>query len=264
MAASIERKLTTIVSADFAGYSRLMSADESGTLAMLKSYRAMMEQLIAENRGRIVGTAGDALLAEFASVVQAVECAVRIQRLLAERNATLAPERQMPLRIGINLGDVLVEGDDLFGDGVNIAARLQGLAEPGGILISATVFDQVKDKLTLGFDYLGPQAVKNIAVAVPTYRILTQPGDAAPADHRAAAPEPASEPARDRAGRERKARDPDDRLHRFVTSAIYAGAVIGLLFAINLLSGGRTWWVQWPALGILFVLGLRAIRIFRT
>lgn len=259
MATAVERKLTTIVSADFAGYSRLMSADERGTLEALKAHRAMMGARIAEARGRIVGTAGDALLAEFASVVQAVECAVQIQRTLAEHNATLPPERQMLLRIGINLGDVLVEGDDLFGDGVNIAARLQGLAEPGGILISGTVFDQVKDKLTLGFDYLGPQTVKNIAAQVPTYRITTQPGAAAPADHRAAAPEAAA----DAAGRDRPAPRRDTRLHRFITSAIYAGAVIGLLFAINLLAGGRSWWVQWPALGILFVLGLRAIRIFR-
>jgi adenylate cyclase len=260
MATSSERKLTTIVSADFAGYSRLMSADESGTLATLKAYRAMMAERIADSRGRIVGTAGDSLLAEFASVVQAVECAVAIQRTLAERNATLPAARQMLLRIGINLGDVLVEGGDLFGDGVNIAARLQGLADPGGILISGTVYDQVRDKLTLGFDYLGPQAVKNIAAAVPTYRILTQPGDAAPADHRTA--ETAA--AENSADRNHPPPPRDDRLHRFVTSAIYAGAVIGLLLAINLLSGSTRWWVQWPALGILFVLGLRAIRIFRA
>jgi adenylate cyclase len=260
MATSIERKLTTIVSADFAGYSRLMSEDESGTLATLKAHRAMMTQHIADSRGRIVGTAGDALLAEFPSVVQAVECAVQIQRTLAEHNATLPAERQMLLRIGINLGDVLVEGTDLFGDGVNIAARLQGLAEPGGILISGTVYDQVKDKLTLGFDYLGPQAVKNIPAAVPTYRILTQPDDAAPTDHRTAAPEVNG----DIAGRDRQAPRPDDRLHRFITSAAYAGALIGLLLAINLLSGSTWWWVQWPALGILFLLTLRTIRIFRA
>ena len=257
MAATLERKLTTIVSADFAGYSRLMSQDEGGTLAMLKAYRAIMTQLIGDGRGRIVGTAGDALLAEFASVVQAVECAVQIQRTLAERNATLPAERRMLLRIGINLGDVLVEGSDLYGDGVNIAARLQGLAEPGGILISGTVFDQVKDKLTLGFDYLGPQAVKNIAAAVPTYRVTTQPGHAAPADHR-------DDPAEAAAAAEPRTARRGDPLRRFITSAAYAGALIGLLLGINLLSGSTRWWVQWPALGILFVLGLRAIRLFRA
>jgi class 3 adenylate cyclase len=253
MAASIERKLTTILSADVAGYSRLMSADEAGTLATLKAYRATMTQLIADGRGRIVGTAGDSLLAEFASVVQAVDCAVRIQRELAERNATLAAERQMQLRIGINLGDVMVENDDLYGDGVNIAARLQALADPGGILISGTVFDQVKDKLTLGFDYLGPQAVKNIAAQVPTYRVLLQPGTAPPTDHRDAALASVGDRAPER----------DTRWHRFYVSAAYAGAVIVLLLAINLFSWDGEPWVQWPTLGILFFLALRAIRIFR-
>jgi adenylate cyclase len=253
MAATIERKLTTILSADVAGYGRLMSADEAGTLATLKSYRATMAQLIADSRGRIVGTAGDSLLAEFASVVQAVECAVRIQRELSERNATLPVERRIQLRIGINLGDVMVENDDLYGDGVNIAARLQALAEPGGILISGTVFDQVKDKLTLGFDYLGPQAVKNIAGQVPIYRVLLQPGDAPPTDHRdtAVTSTPTAAPAR------------DARWHRFYVSAATAGAVIVLLLAINLLSWDGDLWVQWPTLGILFFLALRAINIFR-
>jgi adenylate cyclase len=253
MAASIERKLTTILSADVAGYSRLMSADEVGTLATLKTYREAMAGLIADSRGRIVGTAGDSLLAEFASVVQAVECSVRIQRELAERNATIPAERQMQLRIGINLGDVMVENDDLYGDGVNIAARLQALADPGGILISGTVFDQVKDKLTLGFDYLGPQAVKNIAAQVPTYRVLLQPGAAPPPDHRdAAVARPADE-----------APERDTRWHRFYVSAAYAGAVIVLLLAINLFSWDGELWLQWPTLGILFFLALRAIRIFR-
>jgi adenylate cyclase len=254
MAASIERKLTTILSADVAGYSRLMSADEAGTLATLKAYREAMAQLIADSRGRIVGTAGDSLLAEFASVVQAVECAVRIQRELAERNATLPAERQMQLRIGINLGDVMVENDDLYGDGVNIAARLQALAEPGGILISGTVFDQVKDKLTLGFDYLGPQAVKNIAAQVPIYRVLLQPGAAAPTDHRDAAAASTADGAPAH----------DTRQHRFFVSAARAGAVIALLLAINLFSWDGDLWFQWPTLGILFLLALRATQIFRA
>lgn len=253
MVASIERKLTTILSADVAGYSRLMSADEAGTLATLKSHREAMAGLIADSRGRIVSTAGDSLLAEFASVVQAVDCAVRIQRELAERNATLAAERQMQLRIGINLGDVMVENDDLYGDGVNIAARLQALADPGGILISGTVFDQVKDKLTLGFDYLGPQAVKNIASQVPIYRVLLQPGAAPPPDHRDASATSAGTGAAAR----------DARWHQLYISAATAGAVIVLLLAINLLSWDGDLWVQWPTLGILFFLALRAIRIFR-
>jgi len=248
-----ERKLTTILSADVAGYSRMMSADEAGTFAVLKAYREVMTKLIADNRGRIVSTAGDSLLAEFASVVQAVECAVQIQRDLAERNAGLPDERQMRFRIGINLGDVLVESGDLYGDGVNVAARLQGMADPGGILISGTVFDQVKDKLSLGFDYLGPQSVKNIAAQVPTYRILLQPGAAAPPEHR----EPV-EP-----GNDRRAPSGDDLWRRLYVDAARTGAIIALLVAINLLSNSARLWFQWPVIGLLFLFALRAIHIFR-
>ncbi len=253
MSAPIERKLTTILSADVAGYSRLMSEDEPGTFAILKTYRELMAKLIDENRGRIVSTAGDSVLAEFASVVQAVECAVRTQRELAEHNAALPEERQMRFRIGINLGDVMVENGDLFGDGVNVAARLQAMADPGGILISGPVFDQVKDKMTLGFDYLGPQSVKNIASQVPTYRVLLQPGAAPPPDRRRAEDDTSAE---DRMpGRKRG-------WNRFYADAARAGALIALLFAINMMSGGR-WWFQWPTLGILFILAMRSIRTSR-
>jgi adenylate cyclase len=253
MSAPIERKLTTIFSADVAGYSRLMSEDEAGTFAVLKTYRELMAKLIEENRGRIVSTAGDSLLAEFASVVQAVECAVRTQRELAEHNAALPEERQMRFRIGINLGDVMVENGDLFGDGVNVAARLQAMADPGGILISGPVFDQVKDKMTLGFDYLGPQSVKNMPSQVPTYRVLLQPGDAPPPDRRRTEDTSADDRGR---GREK-------RLHRFYADAARAAVLIALLFAINLLAGGRSWWFKWPTLVILFVLAMRSIHTFR-
>jgi adenylate cyclase len=253
MVASNERKLTTIVSADFVGYSRLMSQDEAGTLATLKTYRVAMAKLIADCRGRIFSTAGDSVLAEFPSVVQAVTCATQIQRELGERNATLPPERQMRLRIGVNLGDVLVEADDLYGDGVNVAARLQSLAEPDGILISGTVFDHVKDKLSLGFDYLGPQAVKNITNPVPAYRVVLQGGGAAAVPVHREPPAPA--PTADKA-------DDDQRRRRFYVSAASAGALIVLLFAIDVFSGGRGLWFHWPTLGILFMLTLRAIKIF--
>ncbi|TWT04053.1 adenylate/guanylate cyclase domain-containing protein [Reyranella sp. CPCC 100927] len=253
MAASIERKLTTILSADVAGYSRMMSADEAGTFATLKTYREAMTGLIANHRGRIVSTAGDSILAEFASVVQAVECAVQVQRELAERNTTLPDERQMRFRIGINLGDVMVEGGDLYGDGVNVAARLQGMADPGGILISGTVFDQVKDKLSLGFDYLGPQSVKNIAAQVPTYRVLLQ-GGAAPSFERHEPAEP---------GSDRPAPHRDDPWRRLYIDAARTGAIIALLAGINLLSNSARLWFQWPTLGLLFLFVLRAIHIFR-
>ena len=169
MSTEIERRLTNILSADVFGYSRLMGLDEAGTLALLNAYKGVMTAQIAEHRGRVVSTAGDGVLAEFPSSVMAVQTAVAIQRELAERNQKLPADRQMWFRIGINLGDVIVERDDIFGDDVNIAARLQSMAEPGGVLISGTVFDQVKNKLSLSFNFLGPQRLKNIDAEVPVY-----------------------------------------------------------------------------------------------
>ena len=172
MAETPRRKLTTVMSADVAGYSRLMDRDEVGTLERLIAYREAMAGLIARHRGRVVNTAGDSLLAEFDSVVESVQCAAEIQRELGARNAELDGSQQMRFRIGINLGDVIVQGDDLYGEGVNIAARLQGLAEPGGICISGTAYDQVHNKLTLGYEFIGAQPVKNIEEEVPVYRVL--------------------------------------------------------------------------------------------
>ena len=171
MGASIERRLAALLVADVAGYSRLMGRDEAGTLAALQASRAQMAELIAAHRGRVVNATGDSLLAEFASVVLAVECAVQMQRALAERNAALPDERRMWFRIGINLGDVMVEGGDLYGDGVNIAARLETLSQPGGLCISGPVFDQIKNKLQLDYEDLGEQTVKNIAEPLRVYRI---------------------------------------------------------------------------------------------
>src|SRR5439155_1927226 len=168
---NVERKLTAILSADVKGYSRLMGEDEVGTLRMLTAYREITEALIHQHRGRIVGTAGDSILAEFASAVDAVQCAVDIQQALKTRNADLPSERRMEFRIGLNVGDVIVEGPQIYGDGVNIAARLEALAEGGGICISGTVYDQVENKLTLGYEFLGEQTVKNIAKPVRVYRV---------------------------------------------------------------------------------------------
>ena len=172
MAESLRRKLTTILSADVAGYSRLMDIDEVGTFERLIAYRTAMAGFIDRHRGRVVNTAGDGLLAEFDSVVEAVQCAVEIQRELDARNADLDEEHRMRFRIGINLGDVMVEGADLYGEGVNIAARLQGLAEPGGVCISGTAYDQVHNKLSVGYLFIGEQSVKNIAEQVPVYRLV--------------------------------------------------------------------------------------------
>lgn len=171
----VQRKLTIILAADVEGYSRLMSADEEATLKTLKTYRDIIDSLSARQNRRLVGTAGDAVLVEFGSTVEAVRCAMSIQEDLAVRNAELTEDRRMRFRIGINVGDVMVEGDDLFGDGVNVAARLEGLAEPGGICISGSAFDQVKNKLSIGFEDIGPQQVKNIAEPVPAFRVLPGP-----------------------------------------------------------------------------------------
>src|SRR5215475_14817297 len=166
----MERKLTAILSADVKGYSRLMGADEEGTLRPLTAYRQLIDTLIARHHGRIVGTAGDSVLAEFASVVDAVQCAVVIQTTLKAENTQLPPERRMAFRIGINLGDVMVEGEQIYGDGVNIAARLESLAEGGGICISGTVYEHVKNKLALRYEDMGEQMVKNIAEPVRVWR----------------------------------------------------------------------------------------------
>src|SRR5215208_3214711 len=170
-AVGMERKLAAIFSTDVAGYSRLMGNDEEATIRTLTAYRALISSLIHQYRGRVVDAPGDNLLAEFASVVDAVRCAVEIQHALTEKNAELSPQRQMQFRIGINLGDVVVEGERLYGDGVNIAARLESLAIPGGLCISGTVYDQVETKLPLQCEYQGEQAVKNIAKPVRVYRV---------------------------------------------------------------------------------------------
>ena len=172
----MERKLAAILSTDVKGYSRLMGEDEVATIRTLTAYREVMTTLIQQHRGRVVDSPGDNLLAEFASVVEAVQCAVAIQRELNARNAALLLHRRMEFRIGINLGDVIVEGERIYGDGVNIAARLEGLAEAGGLCISGTVYDQVKTKLALDYEDLGEQAVKNIAEPVRVYRVQLEPG----------------------------------------------------------------------------------------
>ena len=174
----VERKLAAILSADVKGYSRLMGEDEIATIRTLTAHRATMTTLIQQHKGRVVDSAGDNLLTEFASVVDAVQCAVEIQQALKTKNADLPASKKMEFRIGINLGDVIVERERIYGDGVNIAARLEGLAEPGGICISGAVHDQVENKLNflhLGYEYLGEQAVKNIAKPVPVYRVRIDP-----------------------------------------------------------------------------------------
>src|SRR5277367_4479105 len=170
-AQSLERKLATILSADVAEFSRLMGEDEEDTLRTFRGHKQVFESLVAMHRGRIFNTAGDAILAEFNSAVEAVRCATDIQAALRTRNDKLPPNRQVRFRIGINLGDVMVQGVDLMGDGVNVAARLQTAAEPGGICISGSVHDQIRNKLSLSFFSLGEKNYKNIHQPVRTFSI---------------------------------------------------------------------------------------------
>src|SRR6516165_1143085 len=215
----VERRLTAILAADVAGYSRLMGADEEDTLARFKAHRReLVDPKIAAHRGRIVKTTGDGLLVEFASVVDAVRCAVEIQRDMAERNVDVPPERLIEFRIGINVGDIIIDESDMFGDGVNVAARLEALAEPGGICISRMVRDQVRDKLPLTFEDLGEQQVKNIARPVRAYRVVTDAAVRLPAT---AAP-----------GRRRQ-------VPRWVIAAGIAGMVLGA-------AGAAAFWRLYP------------------
>ena len=170
-----KRRLTAILSADAVGYSRLMGEDESATVQTITAYRNVISTLIKQHNGTVIDSPGDNLLAEFVSVVDAVQCAVAVQKELKARNDELPDNRRMQFRIGINLGDIIQEDDRIYGDGVNIAARLEGLADPGGICISKTAFDHIESKLPLGYEFLGDQSVKNIAKPVGAYRVLMEP-----------------------------------------------------------------------------------------
>lgn len=188
----VDRRLAAIMAGDIAGYSRLMGADEEGTLRQLKGHRKeLVDPKITEHRGRIVKTTGDGMLVEFVSVVDAVRCAVDIQRGMLERNSNSAADKRIQFRIGINVGDIIIDSDDIYGDGVNVAARLEALADPGGIMVSRTVHDQVCDKLSFGFEDMGEQSVKNIARPIGVHRVSL--AEIAPVQSAAAAKaEPAS------------------------------------------------------------------------
>ena len=186
----MQRRLAAILAADVVGYSRLMGSDEMGTITALKSHRReLIDSGIADHHGRIVKTTGDGMLVEFASVVDAVSCAVHIQRAMVRRNAAIPQDKQIVFRIGINLGDIIIDGDDIFGDGVNIAARLETLCEPGGVCISRAANDQIRDKLSMSFADLGEQAVKNISRAVGVFGLTAKDIEALPASVTAAAAE---------------------------------------------------------------------------
>ncbi len=215
----LKRKLAAILYADVAGYSRLTGADEEGTHRRLRTYLDATTDLIVEHGGTVMHYAGDAVLANFPSVVDAVLCGLSVQREIAVRNATLADARKLEFRIGINLGDVIVDRDDIYGDGVNVAARLQGLAEPGGICVSGTVYEALGTKLPVDYDYLGKQEVKNIDRPVRVYRARLK------AD--AVLPKPSMSANRWRRGKR-------------LVAAVMAGIVLAVAVGVMI------WWVVLP------------------
>lgn len=250
----VKRRLTTVLCADVYGYSRLMEADETGTLETLRRYRTAIAGLVARHDGRIVNTWGDAVIAEFASVVEAVQCAVEIQQEIANQDSEHS--QPMRFRIGINLGDVMVDGSDIYGDGVNIASRLQELAEPGGVVISSSVYDQVHNKLAVGFDCLGQRPMKNVA-PVTSYRV-TMSGQAAGRESFTVDESPTRGREADRL-RLGDRREPSswthvvsDLLPRLPRSIATALTVSAFLILINVFTGMHKIWFHWPVAVILF------------
>jgi len=241
MSPPVQRKLTTILAADADGYSRVMEADEVGTLGALRAARGVFSRFIERHHGRIANTAGDGLIAEFPSVVEAVQCAIEVQRELAAD-----AQSGLKFRIGVHLGDVLVDGDDLLGEGVNLAARLQSMAEPGGILISQQVYDQVQKKLTVGFEYLGERRPKNFEESVGVYSVAPS-GDGSA--------RPARAPERAPQGNGKKGPLTWARLRG---EAMRLGVVFAILLTIDVMTGSG-FWVQWPALGMSAYLAFKAL-----
>jgi adenylate cyclase len=265
----VKRRLTTILCADVHGYSRLMAADEAGTLDTLRRYRSAIAGLVERHDGRIVNTWGDAVIAEFASVVEAVQCAVEIQQEISNQDSDQPHAHRMRFRIGVNLGDVMVDGSDIFGDGVNIAARLQELADPGGVVISASVYDQVHNKLSLGFNCLGQQQMKNVA-SVISYRV-TMGGQVVGRDsfHVDESPAPrAGTVATSEAGaqRIRDRYEPatwmssiPDRLASLPRPIAVTLTVSGFLILINVFTDPHRIWFHWPVAALLFIGILRTV-----
>ncbi|MBR0787093.1 adenylate/guanylate cyclase domain-containing protein [Bradyrhizobium iriomotense] len=257
----VKRRLTTVLCADVHGYSRLMEADETGTLETLRRYRTAIAGLVERHDGRIVNTWGDAVIAEFASVVEAVQCAVEIQQEISNQDADPPHAPPMRFRIGINLGDVMVDGSDIYGDGVNIASRLQELADPGGVVISSSVYDQVHNKLSVGFDCLGQRPMKNVA-PMTSYRV-TMSGRTGQGRSFAVDESPTR---REEAGHLRigDRREPSSWMHvvsdglaRLPRPVAAALTVSAFLILINIFTGMHKIWFHWPVAALLFAVVLR-------
>lgn len=267
--AKVVRKLTTIMAADAAGYSTAMDNDEVGTLASLRAARKVFSRFIERHNGRIANTAGDGMIADFPSVVEAVQCAIEVQQELAGSNG---PEAGLHFRIGVHLGDVIVDGEDLLGEGVNLAARLQTMAEPGGILISQQVYDQVHSKLSVGFDYLGVKHPKNFTESVPVYGISLKPSKHTAVFGRHGEPhEGGREAAPESVERPRQAhhepspqedsdasRQGDDVYRRKVVRHAGSLAVVWVGLVVIDIATGSGFWAQWPGIAFLAVIGMEA------
>lgn len=271
--AKVERKLTTILAADAAGYSSAMDADEVGTVEALRAAREVFSKFITRHNGRIVNTAGDGLVAEFPSVVEAVQCAIEVQRELGDSgHPANGPLR---FRIGVHLGDVLVDGADLLGEGVNLAARLQSMAEPGGVLVSQQVYDQVRSKLSVGFEYLGEKRPKNFSEDVPVYCVSFGDDEPKSLFGRKGAERPRqSHPKRATQARERpEHRTPDDETpvqdatddgvlwDNMIRNAKILGVIWAALAVINLATSSPLW-VQWPGIAMLAIIGWQAAPLY--
>ena len=251
MSSEVQRKLTTILAADAVGYSRAMDQDEVSTLGALRDARSVFSKFIERHHGRIVNTAGDGLLAEFPSVVEAVQCAIEVQHELVSHNRNR--EGALRFRIGIHLGDVMIDGSDLLGEGVNLAARLESMAEPGGVLISQQVYDQVQHKLSVGFEYLGEKRPKNFADDVSVYRLSLG--------------KKARNPARN-VDKARSIRNPvsfkpvsEDLRQRAIQHAKLFGAILLMLVMVDLATG-TPFWAHWPGLALGTLIALKATPLF--
>jgi adenylate cyclase len=258
----VKRRLTTVLCADVYSYSRLMEADETGTLETLRHYFAVMAKLVERHDGRIVNTWGDAVIAEFASVVEAVQCAIEIQQEISSSDPNTPQAHPMRFRIGINLGDVMVDGTNIYGDGVNIAARLQELADPGGVVISSSVYDQVHNKMSVGFDCLGQRPMKNIAPQT-SYRLTLGGQAAAPGSYRIGDNPTASERARapqmdDRHVSSSSTNAVSEWLGKLPRPVAAGLTVCAFLILINLFTGHKMW-AHWPVTAILFGVVLRTV-----
>lgn len=251
MSSEVQRKLTTILAADAEGYSRVMEADEVRALGALQAARSVFSKFIERHHGRIANTAGDGLIAEFPSVVEAVQCAIEVQHELGGRRDD--PGGALHFRIGIHLGDVMVDGGDLLGESVNLAARLQAMAEPGGILISQQVYDQVHAKLSVGFDYLGEKRPKNFAEDVAVYRVSLgkkKQRKLGKEKHRGRKDRPSRTP-------ERATPDPGDLRQRLIRRAKLLGVIWAALLLVDLVTGAP-FWAHWPGIAMATLLALEA------